>query len=169
MDRLFALARLRFTLTLRASRGVSRVLDLLALAIMVVVGTVIALGLAALVTIIAGTLLAGGAPDDRDRLGILLRVVFAAVYGLALVAPIATGTVDPGLDVSRLRVFPIRSGQLWLLTFGAAWFSFEHLLWLPTLLGLALVLPAGGLSLAVVLAALLLGACCAVAAAMPWR
>ncbi|RMF74084.1 MAG: hypothetical protein D6738_07225 [Acidobacteria bacterium] len=144
MTRLLALAGLRLRLVLRASRGSSRVFNVLAFVAVAAAGLAAACGPAAAFGTITYMLIEAGTAEALDKLAVLLRALFVLVWVLALGVPIATGSLDQGFDVAPLRVFPIARRTLWLLTLGAAWLSFEHLAYLPALLVVASVLSATG-------------------------
>lgn len=130
MDRVLAIARLRLTLLVRRSRGATGVLSLLAGALTVMLGSLLALGLALGFGFMTWR---AGADGDPQAVRVAFLVAFYTAAFFALVMPVFTGAMNPGFDAAPLRIFPISRGRLYAITLGAGALNAEQLLNYPVL------------------------------------
>jgi ABC-2 type transport system permease protein len=130
VDRVLAIATLRFRLLLRRSRGATGAVKLAAAAIMAVLAAGFAIGVA-----VGFALLMHFAIANEQALGMrtAFLVVFYTFFVFGVVLPVLSGAMNPGFDASPLRLFPIAPRKLYAITLGANFFYSEHLLYYPAL------------------------------------
>ena len=131
MDRVLAIAVLRFRLLLHRSRGVTGAAKLAAAAIMAVFAAGLAIGIA-----VGFAFLVHFAVTTEQASGIrtVFLVIFYTFFVFGVILPVLSGAMNPGFDASPLRVFPIAHRKLYAITLGANFFYSEHLLYYPALL-----------------------------------
>jgi len=136
VDRVLAIATLRFRLMLRRSRGVTGAVKTAAGVIMAFLATffaaAVAVGFGILVHFAVSD---GGAAGMRTA----FLVVFYTFFVFGVILPVLSGAMNPGFDASPLRVFPIAQGRLYAITLGAGLFNSEHLLYYPALAAVCVI------------------------------
>jgi hypothetical protein len=130
VDRILAIAGLRMTLLARKSRGTAGVVRVLVAALTYLLGSIVAFGLGIGLGVM--TWLAARDGDPRS-VRVAFLVAFYTASFFALVMPVFTGAMNPGFDVSPLRVFPISKRRLYAITLGAGALNTEHLLYYPSI------------------------------------
>lgn len=125
--------RLRYARSqLRRDTGAA---DLASAAILALLGIGLAIGLAISCGLLALSALRSG---DDTAYRISLAVAFFTCAFLAIGLPLIRGGADPGLDVRRLLVFPLRSRDLYAITVVSTFAASHHVLCYPTLAAICL-------------------------------
>jgi len=145
VSRILAIIGLRIRLTLRRTRGAAGLADRIMGAVIALLGAAVSLGLAAgFGFLVHLTLETGDFAGIRNTYAIALYT-FAF---FALVLPYIGGSLDQGLDVSPLRMFPIRRARLYVIQMAAGLGGAEHLLYYPALAAVFVVgvVPGGAIA-----------------------
>jgi len=130
MKQLRAIIWMRWRMLGHSLRKGTGVLDLIGQILMGLLWGVVALGAGAIVSVLFHEAIAEGRNDFMSYT-FTLAFLFAAACGLIL--PHLIETSRSSMDVSRLLVFPISSRRLFLISQAATIGTFEHLLYLPSL------------------------------------
>lgn len=135
MDPLLAIVWLHYRLAVNHLRGAGGIADLVSGALATVFLGVFALGFG--VSFGAGTYLALRS-GDLAKLRLLLHVAFFLCFAMGTAIPLLRGATDFGLDLSRLRVFPIRRRHLYLVQTASSAAGSDHLVYYPALAAVGL-------------------------------
>jgi ABC-2 type transport system permease protein len=153
LDRVLAIAWLRFRTAIHAMRSGEGVLRVVSSVVITLIGGMFSIGLA----IGFGTMAYFAAhSDDPAFLKITFVVVFFSCGFFGIFMPLLFAASGEGFDLRRLLIFPVSRGQVFGISLGSAFLGSEHLFYYPTLLAVSLtgiVLPGGGViaGLAIVL------------------
>jgi len=134
MSRTRAIVALRFTLLVRRMQGAGGALNLVGAGLLSIFGILLALGLAVVMGLMVHALVSGG---DSRKLRIGFLVVFYLAFVFGLIIPVMRGAMDQGFDASPFVVFPISRRRLYLISVAACFGGFDHMLYYPMLVAVA--------------------------------
>jgi hypothetical protein len=136
VDRVLAIVELRAKLLLRRAHGTSGAFGLVIRVVALLISAIIALGMAAGLAALVHYSLRS---SDEHHILVAYLVTFYTCFFFGLILPMVTGTMNPGLDVSPLKVFPIHRFRLFAIQLVAGFGGSEHAFYYPALLAVLFV------------------------------
>ncbi len=122
---------LKLRLAAHSLRNVAGITEAVVTALMILLGTVLAILLAGTaVIVLVNVLLPPASPGQVEH---VYALTFGLLAAFAFVAPFAFGEAKAELDPARLLLFPVTKRELYGVTLGAGALSGANLVWYPAL------------------------------------
>ena len=134
MNRVRAIAELRFKLMMRRMQGTRGALQVAGAVLLGAGGLAFALFMGASLGIMVHTFARSGEPQ-KILIGYFIVFYLALIFGILL--PMMRGALDQGFDASPFVIYPVRRVRLYGITLAACLGSWDHLLYFPTMLAIA--------------------------------
>jgi len=135
VDRVLAIAWLRYRLVTRKLRGPGGTLNAIAVALLGVLGVGFAIASAVGLTLLVHVFVNSG---DVAKIRVGFMIVAYLCFFVGVLLPLLRGAMDQGFDASPFVIFPISRMRLYGVTLVAAALGSDHLLYYSILVGVTI-------------------------------